>query len=455
MWARPEQLQPGTPGAIPLPVVDGQLQTWRTWLVMAGRGFGKTRTGAEWVRDETEAGRRRRWAFVAATPADYRDTMVEGESGILAVSRRDFMPKWEPSKRRLTWPNGAIALCFSAEKPRALRGPQHDGAWCDELAAWTYPQDTWDNLQFGLRLGGAIAGIAPQACVTTTPRPIPLVKQLLADVGKHRGVVLSRGSTYVNQDNLDPAFLAYVLGRYEGTRLGQQELHAQLLEDNPGALWHRDQIEAARIGPGALPDLSRVAIAIDPAGGSNPRNNETGIIAGGIASCWCKGKAEVHAFIVEDLSGRWTPGDWGQRVVAAYHRLKADRIVAEVNQGGALVEANIRAMEGGKNLPYRALSASKGKFTRAEPVAALYEQGKVHHVGLLGPLEDQLCQWDPKGAADDMDTDPASAVKERARQGSTSPDRLDALVWLLTDLMLVGGFSGTSGTTGSVGQRRM
>jgi phage terminase large subunit-like protein len=379
-WARENQLTP--PG------------DWSTWLLLAGRGFGKTRTGAEWVKGEVTAGRRGRLALVARTAADVRDVVVEGESGILAISPKWNRPKYEPSKRRLTWPNGAIATTFSADEPDLLRGPQFDGAWGDELAAWRY-REAWDNLQMALRLGND-----PKAVVTTTPKPVPLVREILKDPA----TFITRGSTYVNIGNLAPAFIKRIIARYQGTRLGRQELLAQLLEDTPGALWTSLLLESHRVTQ--APDLVRVVIGVDPSVSANPDSAETGIIGQGLGS-------DDHLYTLEDASIQGTPHEWATAAVAAYHKLKADLIVAEANQGGLMVEQTIRSVEGGKNLPIKLVHASRGKYTRAEPISAIYERGKAHHVGYFAELESQMTTWVP---------------------GEDSPDRMDALVWAATEL---------------------
>jgi len=338
--------------------------------------------------------------------------MVEGESGMLAISPPWFRPKYEPSKRRLTWPNGAIATTFSADEPNALRGPQYDGAWTDELAAWRFDEDAWDNLQFGLRLGKN-----PRVIVTTTPRPTPLVRKLIADP---RSQVV-RGSTYDNAGNLAPRFLRKLLDRYEGSRLGRQEIHAELLDDTPGALWTRDQIEGLRLRFSKHPvEFLRVVVAVDPATSTNENSNETGIVVCGLG-------LDGPGYVLEDASGEYTPAEWGAKVLELVRRWQADRAVAEANQGGNLVESNLRVavlkdeagkvIAKGEHLPISLVHASKGKRARAEPVSALYEQGRIHHVGAFPELEDQLCGWN-------------------ATSGEESPDRLDALVWGFTDLML-------------------
>jgi phage terminase large subunit-like protein len=382
-WARPEQLPPPTP--------------WETWLVLAGRGFGKTRTGAEWVRAEAESGRRRRFALVGPTLRDVRKTMVEGESGIIAVSPPWFRPLFVRSELRLVWPNGAVADLYSAERPDRLRGPAHDGAWADELAAWTHLEETWDNLELTLR-GGA----DPRRVVTTTPKPRPGLKRLILDPTTH----VTRGATAANADNLARGYVARMERRYAGTRLGRQELEAELLEDAEGALWSLARLDALRVP--AAPDLARVVVAVDPAVSTGPRAAETGIVVAGIA-------ADGAGYVLADLSGRLRPEEWAGRAVAAFRHHRADRIVGETNNGGDLVEATLRAVD--PKLPFRAVTASRGKRIRAEPVAALYEQGRVRHVGALAALEDQMVGWRPA-------------------EGGPSPDRVDALVWALTELML-------------------
>lgn len=369
---------------------------------MAGRGFGKTRTGGEWVRSLVEQGKAKRIALVAPTAADARDVMIEGESGLLAISPPWFKPRYEPSKRRLTWPNGAIATAYSADEPERLRGPQHDAAWCDELAAWRYPE-AWDMLMFGLRLG-----TDPRCVVTTTPKPVPLVKDLL----KQPTTVVIRGSTYDNAGNLAKAFLDQIVEKYEGTRLGRQELNAELLDDNPYALWKRGQIDASRVR--TAPDLLRIVVGVDPTATSS--GDEAGIVVAGVGMCNCKGTPEKHGFVLADESLQGSPAAWGSAAVNAYHKHKADRILGETNNGGEMIEYTIKTVPNGRTVSYKGIHASRGKRTRAEPVASLYEQGKVHHVGSFAKLEDEMCNWTP----DEED----------------SPNRMDALVWALSELML-------------------
>jgi phage terminase large subunit-like protein len=389
-WARPAQLPP-----------EGN---WRVWLLLAGRGYGKTRTGAELMRARVAAWTARRVALVAPTAADARNVMVEGESGILAVSPPWDRPRYEPSKRRLTWPNGAIATLYSADEPERLRGPQHDATWCDELGSWRYPE-AWDMMIFGLRLG-----IDPRVVVTTTPRPTRLIRALLADPT----AVVTRGSTYENRANLAPAFLEQIVRKYEGTRLGRQELEAELLDDVPGALWNRGVIEAARAS--TAPTLTRVVVAIDPAVTSTEGADETGIIVAGK-------DGQGQGWVLADASGRYPPAEWAKTAIAAYRAHRADRVVAEVNNGGDMVQATLRAID--PNVPFSAVRASRGKLTRAEPVAALYEQGRVRHLGVFRQLEDQMCSFTPGGDGDFA-----------LRASAASPDRVDALVWALTNLLL-------------------
>lgn len=354
-------------------------------------------------------GRHRRIAIVAETAADARDVLVEGESGILAVHPVDFRPHYEPSKRRLTWPNGAVGTLFNAVEPDQLRGPQHDAALCDELAKWRYARETWDQLQFGMRLG-----MHPQQVITTTPRPIPLIKEIMGD--KH--TVITRGSTMDNAANLAPSFMEQILARYDGTRLGRQELNAEILDDVPGALWTREMIDGPDDAPRRVkeaPKMRRVVVAVDPsgtAGAGDDQGDDIGIVIAGLG-------IDGRGYVLGDWSVNLSPAGWARRAVDAFDHFTADRIVAERNFGGAMVESTIRTAR--KNAPIKLVTASRGKVARAEPIAALYEQGRVSHVGALPALEDQLCAMTPEGYV-----------------GEGSPDRADALVWALTELMLGG-----------------
>jgi predicted phage terminase large subunit-like protein len=384
-WARPEQLEP-----------DGG---WSTWLICAGRGFGKTRAGAEWVRAKKETCSR--IALVGETAADARDVMVTGESGILAISPPWDRPTYNPSKREVSWRNGAIAKTYSGEEPDQLRGPQHDAAWCDELAKFRYADETWANLQLGLRLGSR-----PRALVTTTPRPIPIIRELVRQA-QSGATFVTRGSTYANAPNLAPEFIRAIRDKYEGTRLGRQELHAEILDELQGALWTGYMLEQARF-KGDLPEMQRIVVGVDPSGFDGETGDSQGIVVAG------KGKDGLY-YVLDDRSVRMRPEGWGKQVIRAYRDYKADRIAVEKNFGGDMCRAVIQsAMRGA---PVYAISASRGKHIRAEPIAALYEQNKVRHVRPFPALEEQLC-----------------AMTSQGWQGLGSPDRLDALVWAMTEL---------------------
>lgn len=382
LMAREQQLTP-----------DGD---WYVWLVLAGRGWGKTRTGAEDHAYYAMTHPGARLAVVAPTYGDARDTCVEGESGLLRTIPRPLIRDWNRSLGELVLTNDARFKLFSADEPERLRGPQHHRAWCDELAAWKYPE-TFDQLMFGLRLGDD-----PRVVVTTTPKPTQTIRQLV----KRDDVHVTRGSTFENAANLAPAALAQLKERYEGTRIGRQELYAELLDDVPGALWQRDQIDTLRVV--TAPEMTRVVVAIDPAVTSGEDSDETGIVV-------CGRGVDGHGYVLADRTCRLSPDGWARRATTAYDQYQADRIIAEVNNGGDLVERVIRTVGG--QYPYRAVRASRGKATRAEPIAALYEQGKIHHVGGFSELEDQMCAYTPDGYAG-------------------SPDRVDALVWAITELML-------------------
>jgi predicted phage terminase large subunit-like protein len=382
--ARPEQLPP-----------DGD---WSTWLYSGGRGTGKTRAGSEWVRGQAEAATVSRIALVGPTASDVRDVMVEGDSGILAICPNSNRPVYEPSKRRLTWPNGVQAAMFSSEEPERLRGPQHGAGWCDELGAWRNINETWNMLQFGMRLGRK-----PRQLVTTTPKPVKLLRELIASPD----TVVTRGSTYDNRANLAESFFSQIVKKYEGTRLGRQELNAELLEDFEGALWTRDLIEATRCDKASLPPMRRIVVALAPAVSVGENSDATGIIVAGLG-------VDGKGYVLEDGSGKFLPIEWARRAVALYHKYGADRIVAEANQGGAMVETTIPTVDA--NASYKAVHASRGKITRAEPIAALSEQLRIFFAGSFPELEDQCCTF-IAGSPD-------------------SPDRLDAMVWAFTELMV-------------------
>ena len=391
-WAREEQHLP-----------EGD---WIYWLYLGGRGTGKTRTGAEAVRRWIAEGERY-VNLIGPTLEDVRKVMIEGESGLLACCPPSEKPKWVAQKGELRWPNGAMSLVFTAEQPDRLRGKQHGKIWADELAAWRYP-DAWDQAQFGLRLGSK-----PQAIVTTTPRPTPLVKGLLAD----ERTKVTRGSTYDNMANLADAFIRKIVAKYEGTRLGRQELHAEILDDVIGALFLRDGIEKTRLR--SLPkDLRRVVVAIDPAISTGEDADETGIVACGCDDGAGDKDGRPHGYVLDDVSGVYTPAEWARTALRLYHKHKADCIVAEVNQGGDMVVNTIRMFN--PNVSVKAVHATRGKVVRAEPISGLYEQDRIHHVGMFAQLEDQMCAF--------------TADFERTR--GNSPDRLDAMVWAFTELML-------------------
>jgi predicted phage terminase large subunit-like protein len=350
------------------------------------------------VRGLAETASVSRIALVGPTAADVRDTIIEGESGLLAIAPNSNRPTYEPSKRCLTWSNGVQATMFSSEEPDRLRGPQHGAGWCDELCSWRNVRDTWDNLQFGLRLGKR-----PRQVITTTPKPIKILKELVKRDGQD--VVVTRGRTSDNAANLAPSFMSQIVARYDGTRLGRQELNAELLEDVQGALWTRDLLEEGRRDK--APPMRRIVVAVDPTISVSENADETGIIVAGLGT-------DDHGYVLEDASGKYSPIEWARRAVALYRKWNADRIVAEANQGGLMVETTVRTVD--TNISFKAVHASRGKITRAEPIAALFEQFRIHLVGVFPELEDQLCTF------------------EAGLPGS--PDRLDAMVWAFTELMV-------------------
>jgi phage terminase large subunit-like protein len=385
-WARDAQIAPGG--------------DWRTWLILAGRGFGKTRAGAEWVRGVAERTPDARIALVAATAAEGRAVMIEGESGLLAIAPPWDRPVWEPSLKRLRWGNGAQATLYSAAEPEGLRGPQHHAAWADEIAKWAFAETAWDNLAMGLRLGRD-----PRAVVTTTPRPVAIVRRLIAD----KATIVTRGRTADNKAHLPRAFLAAMQDAYGGTRLGRQELDGELIETVEGALWPRELIEAARVRE--VSALARVVVAVDPPAGIG--GDACGIVVA------ARGVDGIGYVLADASVAGLSPEGWARAVADAAAEHEADRVIAEANNGGAMVESVLRAAEAG--LPVRLVHASRGKVARAEPVAALYEKGRVRHVGAFPALEDEM----------------AGLVAGGGYVGpGRSPDRADALVWALTELML-------------------
>ena len=357
------------------------------WLILAGRGYGKTRTGAEttrkWIKTNAYVN------LIGATADDARDIMIEGESGILAICPKSERPAYVASKRRLEWPNGAISLIFTADEPERLRGKQHHKIWADEVASWRYPE-SWEQAMLGLRLGDK-----PQGIVTTTPRPTKLILELVKDPKN----VITTGTTYENRDNLAAGFFDYVIKKYEGTRLGLQELEARLLTDTPGALWKREWIDADRVT--SHPDLTRVIVGVDPT--ATATGDEAGIIT--------SGRSGDDYYTLADNSRQGTPHEWASAAVAAYWEYKADCLVAEKNNGGDMVEAVIKEVD--KRVNVKLVWASRGKETRAEPISAIAEKHHDHHVGFFPELEDELCMWLP---------------------GEKSPNRLDAKVWAMTEL---------------------
>lgn len=397
-WARPDQLEP-----------QGK---YKIWMPLAGRGWGKTRTGAETVREWVKQGLGR-IACVAPTKGDVRRVMVEGNSGLLNICWKGDkthrganmgFPVWSPTNNTITWANGARAEFFSAEDPERLRGPQFHASWCDELAAWRNMQETWDMLQFTLRLGRN-----PKILVTTTPKPVKLIRRVIA-LSKEdpQNYIVSTGSSYDNADNID----LEALKAYEGTRLGRQELYAEVLEEAAGALWSVELIDKCQTYAEDvdLDKLLRIVVAVDPAITSNNESDMTGIVVAGI-------DVNGHGIVLEDCTEQLTPAGWAKKAIELYGKYGADRIVAERNQGGDMVRHTIETED--PSVPIRLVHASRGKYARAEPVAALYEQGKVKHLPGLDELEQQMVTWEPLGSMG-------------------SPDRLDALVWAITDLMLGG-----------------
>ncbi len=395
--ARARWIKTARPAQLPPPDDD-----WLYWLVLAGRGFGKTRLAMEDAAWFGAANAAARIALIAATYADARDTMVEGDSGLLSRLPGAFVETWNRSLGELVLINGTRYKLFAATEPERLRGPQHHRAYCDELAAWEKP-DTWDQMLFGLRLG-----TKPKVIIATTPRPTPLIRRIVADPQTR----VTRGSTFDNSAHLAASTLAQLKAKYSGTRLGRQELNAEILDDVPGALWTRDMIDAAR-KPVTVPAMKRVVVAVDPSGArgaDDEKADEIGIVVAGIG-------IDGRGYVLADRTCKLSPAGWGRRAVEAYKEFKADRIIAERNFGGAMVENVIRTAD--PKAAFKEVVASRGKVVRAEPIAALYEQNRVSHVGELSALEDQMCQMTPEGFV-----------------GDGSPDRLDAGVWALSELML-------------------
>ena len=398
-WARPEQIP-----------AEGE---WDTFLALAGRGWGKTWAGAQWCRDQVKQGKKRLIA-IAATNSDIERVMVKGESGFLAVCWKGDKthrgvhmgaPEWSPTKRTISWANGATVTFFSSEEPDRLRGPQGDGCWMDELCAWNKDRETYDMAQFCLRLGKN-----PRTFITTTPKPTKLLREII----KNPRTQVVRGSTFDNAANLAESYLNVVKTQYEGTRLGRQELYAEILDEASGALWNRELLQSCEMD---IPDpvdfantLARVVVAIDPAVTANAESDMTGIVVAGI-------DINGMCYVLEDATERYSPEQWASKANELYHKYSADRVVAERNQGGDMVRHTLQTVN--EVIPIRLVHASRGKYARAEPISALYERGKVKHRRGLDELENQMVIWEPMGSIG-------------------SPDRLDALVWALTELALNG-----------------
>jgi phage terminase large subunit-like protein len=371
---------------------------WTTWLILGGRGAGKTRAGAEWIRAAALGDPNARIALIAETEHEAREVMVEGVSGLLAVHNDIERPNWIVTRRRLEWPNGAVAQTFSADHPESLRGPQFSAAWCDELAKWRQAEATFDMLQFGLRLGER-----PRQVITTTPRPIALLKRLIAD----QRTAVTRAGTAANAHNLAPAFVETVLSRYGGTRLGRQEIDGEIIEERPDALWSRALVERCRVD--SVPPLTRIVVAVDPPGSAQRGSDACGLVVAGR-------DADSNVYILADESAAGlSPQAWATRGIALWRRFNADALVVEVNFGGDMVRAVIGAVD--RNVPLVTVRATRGKYVRAEPVAQLYEQGRVFHAGAFPALEDEMCDFGLDGLS-----------------SGRSPDRLDALVWAVTAL---------------------
>jgi phage terminase large subunit-like protein len=383
------------------PTLGNNGAPWTTWLILGGRGAGKTRAGAEWVRALALSDKRARIALVGETEHDVREVMVEGVSGLLAVHRHRERPKWNPTRGRLKWKNGAVAQAFTAENYERLRGPQFSAAWLDELAKWRHAEATFDMLQFGLRLGGR-----PRQVVTTTPRPISLLKRLIADPR----TAVTHAGTVANAFNLAPDFVETILARYHGTRLGRQEIDGEIVEERNDALWSRAGLENCRVaGPPKELKLTRVVVAVDPPASAQRGADACGIVAAGRAD-----DGTVYV-IADETAGGLSPQGWATKAIALWRRLEADALVAEINMGGDMVRAVIR--EADASVPVITVRATRGKYLRAEPVSQMYEQGRVKHAGVFPALEDEMCDFGLDGLS-----------------SGRSPDRLDALVWAVTAL---------------------
>lgn len=390
-WARPKQIPP-----------EGD---WYVWFLNAGRGFGKTRTGAEWIIERAKEHPGRWMALIARNPADARDYMIEGPGGILTHSPPWFYPKYEPTNRRILWPNGSYATIYSGEEPDQLRGFSGDTAWLDELAKWKQPQYSWDQLQFGMR---EVSSDRPRILITTTPRPL----QFLRDIIQKDSTIVVSGSSYENRSNLDKRWFDETIVEYEGSRFGRQEIHAEILSDVPGALWKRSNLDDNRVKQ--PPEMERIVVGVDPAISDTENSAETGIIVCGVSK---NEDGITEGFTLDDWSMKGTPEEWARKAVGAYHKWEADRIIAEQNQGGLMVQTVIRTAD--PNIPVKLVTATRGKYIRAEPISALYEQNRVHHLLGLDVLEDQMVECTQESLQD---------------RRTFSPDRVDALVWALSEL---------------------
>lgn len=368
---------------------------WNNWLILAGRGFGKTKTGAETVKMWVDTQKYKRIALIGQTIDETKSVMVEGISGIIESYQKkdENYPKFEPSKKKITWPNGAIAQLFGADKYDKLRGAQFDLAWIDEFAKFKYPQKIYEQLMFCLRVGDL-----PRCIITTTPRPLEIIKNIM----NNKRTAVTKGTTFDNEKNLSPSFLEYIKSQYENTEIGRQELYAELLFEEKNALWKRSIIRYKK----PTSEFTRIVIGVDPAVTYNDASDETGIII--VGKC-----CDDTAYVLCDSSGKYHPNAWGELIVKKFHQFNADRVIAETNQGGDLVQEMIKSFD--KSIPYTSVRASRGKFTRAEPVAALYEQHKIFHINPFVELENQMCQYLPN-------------------KTTKSPDRMDALVWAITEL---------------------
>lgn len=378
---------------------------WFIWLIMAGRGFGKNWSGSNWLINQHMTGNAKNSGIVAATASDLRRFCLEGPSGIMSLAPNHWRPQHIMSKSKLVWPDETETLLFTSEEPERLRGPNLDKVWCDELGSWRRLDETWTMLMLCMRFG------VPQAVITTTPRPKAVLRGLLDR--KDKDVAVTTGSTYDNVKNLAGVFVKEVIQQYKGTKLERQEIYGELLDEFEGALWSYGMLDACR--QNEHPELIRIGVGVDPAVSSEEGANLTGIVVGGLAN-------NKHGYVIGDHSFRGSPEQWASKAVSLYNQFNADFIIAEKNQGGDMVESTIRTVD--PNVKIKLVHASKGKIARAEPVAAFYEQHRIHHVGTFPELEDEMCLFLP-----------GESNLKQLKSGGSSPDRTDALVWLMTELM--------------------